>query len=144
VGQIWWNCEDDVWGRVGGIVKTRCAICFEFRTIKYLSGTPVYFYTYSGKSRLVYEATIEVRDFRRLWVEKSRTFPSGKLRLDRRGFAVTILRREVNKMCVCQGIQRDRQVVWFVLKTAEQNIRSGTEQETCFGHHQAFTKKIKQ
>jgi hypothetical protein len=24
VGQSWWNCEDDVWGRVGGIVKRMC------------------------------------------------------------------------------------------------------------------------
>jgi hypothetical protein len=133
-----------VWGRVGGIVKTLCAICFKFRTIKYLSGTLVHFCTYSGTSRLVYEATSEVRDFRRLWVEKSRTFPSSKQRLDRRGLAVTILRRDVNKICVCQAIQRNRLVVWFVLKTAEQNIRSGTEHATCFGHHQAVTKNIKQ
>jgi len=21
MGQSWWNCEEDVWGRVGGIVK---------------------------------------------------------------------------------------------------------------------------
>jgi hypothetical protein len=49
----------DVWGRVGGIVKTICAICFELRTINYLSGTPVHFCTYSGTCRLVYEATIK-------------------------------------------------------------------------------------
>jgi len=24
VGQSWWNCEEDVWGRVGGIVKKVC------------------------------------------------------------------------------------------------------------------------
>ena len=24
MGQSWWNCEDDVWGRVGGIVKKMC------------------------------------------------------------------------------------------------------------------------
>ena len=24
MGQIWWNCDDDVWGRFGGIVKTMC------------------------------------------------------------------------------------------------------------------------
>jgi len=24
VGQCWWNCEEDVWGRVGGIVKSMC------------------------------------------------------------------------------------------------------------------------
>jgi hypothetical protein len=24
VGQSWWNCEEDVWGRVGGIVKRIC------------------------------------------------------------------------------------------------------------------------
>jgi len=24
MGQIWWNFEDDVWGRVGGILKTIC------------------------------------------------------------------------------------------------------------------------
>ena len=114
MGQIWWNCKDDVWGRVGGIVKTMCAICFEFRRIKYLSGTPVHFCTYSGTSRLVYEATSTEPDFKRLWVEKSRKFPSGKLykqRLDGRGFAVTILLRNVNKMCVCQAIQRYRHVV---------------------------------
>ena len=23
MGQIWWNCEEDVWGRVGGIVKRK-------------------------------------------------------------------------------------------------------------------------
>jgi len=23
VGQNWWNCEEDVWGRVGGIVKRK-------------------------------------------------------------------------------------------------------------------------
>ena len=92
-GESWWNCEDDVWGRVGGIVKMMCAICFEFRRIKHLSGTPVHFCTYSGTRWLVYEATNQVRDFRRLWVEKSRTFPSDKhykQRLDRRGFPVTI------------------------------------------------------
>ena len=53
VGQSWWNCEDDVWGRVGGIVKTMCAICFEFRRIKYLSGTPVHFCAYNDTNRFV-------------------------------------------------------------------------------------------
>jgi len=24
VGQSWWNCEEGVWGRVGGIVKRMC------------------------------------------------------------------------------------------------------------------------
>lgn len=47
-------------------------------------------------------------------------------------------------VCVCQAIRRYRQLVWFVLKTAEQNIRSGTEQATCFGHHQAITENIRQ
>jgi len=63
-------CLCDVWGRVGGIVKRMCAICFEFQNIKYLSGTPVYFRTYSGTSRLDFEATNEERAFRWLWVEK--------------------------------------------------------------------------
>ena len=32
MGQSWWNCEEDVWGRVGGIVKTMCGVEFvEFR-----------------------------------------------------------------------------------------------------------------
>ena len=100
--------------------------------------------TYSGTSRLVYEATNHVREFRRLWVVMSRTVPSDKQRLDRRGFPVTILLRNVNKLCVCQAIQRYRQLVQFVLKTAEHNIRSGTEQATCSGHHQTITKNIKQ
>jgi hypothetical protein len=34
-------------------------------------------------------------------------------------------------VCVFQSIQRHRHVVQFVPKTAEHNIRSGTEQETC-------------
>jgi hypothetical protein len=78
VGQSWWDCADDmcyvwgrfggivktvcdVWGRVGGIVQTVCAICLELRTIKYLSGSPQHFCTYSGTRRLVYEATNQVR-----------------------------------------------------------------------------------
>ena len=28
MGQIWWDCEDVVWGRVGGIVKTVCGQCW--------------------------------------------------------------------------------------------------------------------
>ena len=24
MGQIWWNCEEDVWGRFGRILKTVC------------------------------------------------------------------------------------------------------------------------
>ena len=24
MGQSWWNCEGEVWGRVGGIVKVNC------------------------------------------------------------------------------------------------------------------------
>ena len=24
MGQSWWYCEEEVWGRVGGIVKTMC------------------------------------------------------------------------------------------------------------------------
>jgi len=24
VGQSWWKCEEEVWGRVGGIVKKVC------------------------------------------------------------------------------------------------------------------------
>ena len=24
MGQSWWNCEEDVWGRIGGIVKMMC------------------------------------------------------------------------------------------------------------------------
>jgi len=138
-----------VWclGRVGGIVKTMCAICCEFRRIKCLLGTPVHFCMHNGTSRLVYEATSQVRDFRRLWVEKSRSFPSGKhykQRLDRWGFPVTILLRNVNKMCVCQPIQRYRHVVQFVLKTAEHNIRIETEQATYFGLCQVLTKNAKQ
>jgi len=46
--------------------------------------------------------------------------------------------------CVCQAIQRYRYVVQFVLKTAEHNIQGGAEQATCFGHHQAISKNIKQ
>ena len=26
--QSWWNCEEDVWGRVGGIVKRMCGAEF--------------------------------------------------------------------------------------------------------------------
>ena len=26
MGQSWWNCEDDVWGRVAGIVKRICGV----------------------------------------------------------------------------------------------------------------------
>ena len=61
-------------GSVGGIVQTMCAICFELRTIKYLSGTAVLFCTYT--SCLLYEVTSQERDFRWLWGEKSRLFPS--------------------------------------------------------------------
>jgi len=50
----------------------------------------------------------------------------------------------ISCVCVCQAIQRYRQVVQFVLKTAEHKIRSDTEEATCFGHHQAITKNIKQ
>jgi hypothetical protein len=32
----------DVWGGVGGIGKTVCAVCLEFRIFVYLSGTPVH------------------------------------------------------------------------------------------------------
>jgi len=106
-------------GVVGEIVKMICAICFEFRKIKFLSCTPVHFCTYSGKSRLVYETTSEVRAFRRLWVEKSRKFPSGKhykQRLDGRGFPVTIFPHKVNKMCVCVSVSRySATYMWFSL-----------------------------
>jgi len=91
-------------GVVGEILKMVCAICFQFRKIKFLSDTLVHFCTYSGKSRLVYETTNEVRVFRRLLIEKSRKFPSRKhykQRLDGRGFPVTIFPHKVNKMCVC-------------------------------------------
>jgi hypothetical protein len=125
-------------------VKKMCAICFKFRRTNYLSGTPVHFCTYSGTCRLVYEATSQVRDFRKLWVEKSRTVPSGNQRLAVRDFPVIVFLRNVKKMCVCQPIQRYRHVVCFVLKTAEQNIRCGTEQTKCFAHHQAITENIKQ
>ena len=47
MGQSWWNCADGVWGRVDAIVQTVCAICFELRTILYLSGTAVHFCTYT-------------------------------------------------------------------------------------------------
>ena len=87
-GQSWWNCVMfgaelmelcDVWGElvelcrrcvgsVGGIVQTMCAICFELRTIKYLSGTAVLFCTYT--SCLLYEVKSQDRDFRWLWGEK--------------------------------------------------------------------------
>ena len=58
-------------------------------------------------------------------------------------FPVTILLRNVNKLCVCQPIQRYRHVVQFVLKTAEHNIRIETEQATYFGLCQVLTKNAK-
>jgi hypothetical protein len=78
-GESWWNCEEDVWGRVGGIVKLMYAICFEFRRIKYLSVTSVYFCTYSGTSWLVYEATITVLNFRSLWSKSQGCFQMAKI-----------------------------------------------------------------
>jgi hypothetical protein len=48
VGESWWNCENDVWGRVGINVKSIFAICIEFRRINYLSDPPVIFYMHSG------------------------------------------------------------------------------------------------
>ena len=36
-----------MWGSVGGILKAICVVCFDFQTIKHLSGIPVHFCTYS-------------------------------------------------------------------------------------------------
>jgi hypothetical protein len=90
-----------------------------------------------------------VRDFRRLWVELSKTFRNGKhynQRLDRPCFADIIFFPNVNNMCLCQAIQRYKHVVWVVLKPAEHNIINATEDETCFGilsYRQAITYGIK-
>jgi hypothetical protein len=129
-------------------VKTMCALCFEFRRIKYLSGTPVHFCTYSGTSRLVYEATIKYVTSEACGLKSQGHFQVANIInsnwigevFQLQYCYVTLIRC----VCVCQPIQRYRHVVQFVLKTAEHNIRSGTEQATCFGHQQAITKNIKQ
>jgi len=90
VGHSWWNCEGEVWGTVGGIVKVMCgaelvelrrrcgssALIFKqlniFQAFLYISTRT------SVTSGLVYDATSQVRDFRKLCVESSMSFPSCK------------------------------------------------------------------
>jgi len=132
----------DVWGELVELCR-RCvpsALNFEqlsiFQALLYISART------RGKRRLVYEATSEVRDFRRLWVEKSRIFLSGEhytQRLDRRDFPVTIFLRNVNKMCVCQLIQRYRHVVQFVLRTAEHNNEVGQNRQRVASYQAIIT-----
>ena len=107
----------DVWGRVVGTVQKMCAICFQFRRLKYLQALLYISPRTRGTSRLVNEATSQVRDFSKLRVKKSRTFPSDKhykQRLDRRGFPVTISQLNVNKMCVCVS-RYSATDMWFSL-----------------------------
>ena len=63
-------------GSVGGILKMKSAICFSFYELSTFQ-TLVYISARTGQERVVYGATRQVRAFRRLWVGKSRTFPSG-------------------------------------------------------------------
>ena len=113
VGQSWWNCVI-----CGAELVELCRRCVpsalnceqlsNFQALLYISART------RGTSQLVYEATIQVRDFSKLWVEMSWTFPSDKhykQRLDRRGFPSTVFLRNFNKMCVCQLIQRYRHAV---------------------------------